>query len=92
MAADKGAQCRTLLPEVERAADRLAKARSLDAAREAFGELSRPMVRYREMATGERPLVVYCPMAKKPWLQESEEIANPYFGSKMPRCGQIVSR
>ncbi len=91
VAADRGQECRSLLPDVERAADRLAKARTLEAAREAFGDLSRPLVRYREMATGERPYVVYCPMAKKPWLQESRQIANPYFGSKMPKCGQIVS-
>jgi hypothetical protein len=50
------------------------------------------MVRWREMATGERPRVAYCPMAKKPWLQDSEEIANPYYGSKMLRCGEIVSK
>jgi hypothetical protein len=30
-------------------------------------------------------------MAKKPWLQDSEEITNPYYGSKMLRCGDIVS-
>ena len=84
--------CRSLLPEVARAAAKLAAAKDLGAAREAFGELSRPMVRWREMATGERPKVAYCPMAKKPWLQDSEEIANPYYGSKMLRCGSIVSK
>jgi len=84
--------CRDLLPEVARAAARLAAAKDLRAVREAFGELSRPMVRWREMAAGERPKVAYCPMAKKPWLQDSEEIANPYYGSKMLRCGEIVSR
>jgi len=84
--------CRSLLPEVADAAAKLAAAKSVGAAREAFGELSRPMVRWREMATGERPKVAYCPMAKKPWLQDSEEIANPYYGSKMLRCGEIVSK
>ena len=84
--------CRSLLPEVARAAAKLAAAKDLRAARETFGELSRPMVRWREMATGERPKVAYCPMAKKPWLQDSEEIANPYYGSKMLRCGEIVSK
>ena len=84
--------CRSLLPEVARAAEKLAAAKDLKAARETFGELSRPMIRWREMATGERPKVAYCPMAKKPWLQDSEEIANPYYGSKMLRCGEIVSK
>lgn len=35
----------------------------------------------------------YCPMAFKNtgayWLSESKEIANPYFGDKMYRCGRV---
>ena len=88
---EKAAQCRAILPKVEAAAARLAKATTLQAAREAFGELSWPMVQWREMATGDRPYVVFCPMAKKPWLQEADQVANPYFGSKMLKCGNIVS-
>jgi len=84
--------CRNLLPEVAGAAAKLAATKDVSSARDAFAELSRPMVRWREMATGERPKVAYCPMAKKPWLQDSEEIANPYYGSKMLRCGEIVSK
>lgn len=88
---DQAGECRQLLPEISKAAAKLAAATNLKTARSAFGELSRPMVRWREMATGNKPLVVYCPMAKKPWLQESDQIANPYFGSKMLKCGKIVS-
>lgn len=37
----------------------------------------------------------YCPMAFKNtgayWLSETKEIANPYFGEKMYRCGRIDS-
>ncbi|MEQ8763392.1 MAG: efflux RND transporter periplasmic adaptor subunit [Planctomycetota bacterium] len=45
---------------------------------------------------GEQPLVeAYCPMAfggkGAAWLQTGETIANPYFGSKMLRCGEIRS-
>ena len=89
---EKASQCQALLPKVRAAAEKLATAGTLEEARQAFGELSRPMVQWREMATGDhRPNVVFCPMAKKPWLQESDEVANPYFGSKMLRCGNIVS-
>jgi membrane fusion protein, copper/silver efflux system len=35
--------------------------------------------------------VVYCPMAKAEWLQTSEEIRNPYYGSEMLECGTIKS-
>jgi len=38
----------------------------------------------------------HCPMAfgnrGADWLQATEEIANPYFGAKMFRCGDIVGR
>jgi len=74
------------------AALRRAGAHDLAATRTAFGELSKPMVRYREMVSGDRPMVVYCPMAKKPWLQPKGEIGNPYFGQSMATCGTIVSK
>jgi len=35
----------------------------------------------------------YCPMADNNngaiWISETEEISNPYMGSKMPKCGKI---
>ncbi|NOZ79500.1 MAG: DUF3347 domain-containing protein [Acidobacteria bacterium] len=90
--ADKGAQCQALLPKVAAAAGRLAEATTLAEARDAFGKLSRPMVQWREMFRGtNKPKVVFCPMVKKPWLQESNQVANPYLGKKMLRCGKIVS-
>lgn len=92
VSADNAAACEALLPEISEAAGRLAKASEIEAAREAFGELSKPMVRYREMVSGERPVVVYCPMAKKAWLQPEGEIGNPYYGQSMARCGNVVSK
>lgn len=61
-------------------------------ARAAMGELSKPLVRFREMATGEKPVVVYCSMEKKSWLQPEGEIGDPYLGQKMATCGQVVSK
>jgi hypothetical protein len=73
------------------AARSLAAAASLEAARDAFYELSVPLVRWQEgVAEGRRPFVAYCSMYKRSWLQPDEEIGNPYGG--MPRCGTIVSR
>ncbi|WP_372365442.1 efflux RND transporter periplasmic adaptor subunit [Candidatus Uabimicrobium sp. HlEnr_7] len=31
---------------------------------------------------------MYCPMAKAYWWQFSEELKNPYYGSKMLKCGK----
>jgi hypothetical protein len=89
--ADRKADCAALLPDIQDAARELAAADGLEQARASFGELSKPMVRYREMVPGERPMVVYCPMAKKPWLQPSGEIGNPYYGQSMARCGKIIA-
>jgi hypothetical protein len=35
--------------------------------------------------------VQYCPMAKKSWLNEDEEVQNPFYGSKMYDCGEVTS-
>jgi len=79
------------LPEMIAAADAIATAKSLETARDGLYELSKPMVRWREgVSQNGRPLVAYCPMHKRSWLQPGEEIGNPYGG--MPRCGSIVSK
>ncbi len=90
--ANEKAECTALLPEVKRAAKALAGATDLAAVRAAFGDLSKAMVRYREMAGCDGPVVVYCPMAKKSWLQPAGEIGNPYLGQKMAGCGEVVSK
>lgn len=38
--------------------------------------------------------ISYCPMATPPgrWLQDSTPLANPYYGSKMLRCGVFETR
>lgn len=35
---------------------------------------------------------LHCPMVKADWLQTSEEVANPYYGSEMLRCGQVTGK
>lgn len=81
---------RALLPELTRAAAALAAADDLDASRDAFYALSKPLVRWRKAAVGERPVVVYCPMSRRSWLQDEGELGNPYHGQAMPHCGEVV--
>ncbi len=38
---------------------------------------------------GEPLYVAYCPMVEAEWVQSGEELANPYMGSDMPKCGVI---
>lgn len=90
--AGDSSDCRDLLGQIAAAAGELAAARDLDAAREAFGELSKPLVRLRAMAGAEGTVVVFCPMKKKSWLQPPGEIGNPYFGREMVGCGTVLGR
>lgn len=91
VSADSAETTRSLLPEVEKRAGDLAAAAGLDEVRLAFAELTKPLVRWQALVTGDRPMVVYCPMEKKSWLQPDEPIGNPYATS-MPRCGEVVAR
>ncbi|MDY7092805.1 MAG: hypothetical protein SX243_07525 [Acidobacteriota bacterium] len=79
-----------LLVEIRQGVEALESAESLDAVRDAFYAISKPLVRYRAIADGDWPAVTYCPMARKSWLQPEGEIGNPYHGQSMPRCGEIV--
>lgn len=43
---------------------------------------------------GQKVYYQYCPMAFNNkgayWLSNSREISNPYFGDKMPKCGEVA--
>ncbi len=80
-----------LVPELEAAAAKLVAAETMEQRRLALAELTRPLVRYRGLVEGERPLVAYCSMAKRAWLQPAGEIGNPYMGQRMPGCGEVVA-
>lgn len=85
--------CSQLIPAVARSAAELAEATDIEAARAAFAELSENLVVYRNLVPGQdRPSVAYCGMAKHNWLQTGQTVNNPYYGSKMLRCGSIVSK
>lgn len=77
--------------KIQTAASKLAGAEDIEAIREAFKALSRPMAMWATMSKPKDIYVVYCPMAKASWLQKGKAIKNPYEGHKMPKCGQIVS-
>jgi hypothetical protein len=48
-------------------------------------------VQYRAKVSGDDlPVVMYCPMVKRSWLQPAGEVGNPYHGQKMANCGYVV--
>jgi hypothetical protein len=68
------------------------KAADLKSARGGFGELSDRLIAFLQTTGTKRnpPYQFFCPMVKKNWLQPNKETRNPYFGSAMPKCGQLV--
>jgi len=70
-------------------ADALAKAASFPAAKSAFAALSDEMVHYRTAMKAREPIVVYCSMEKKSWLQPTGTVVNPYVDPSMRSCGEV---
>jgi Cu(I)/Ag(I) efflux system membrane fusion protein len=72
----------------------LSNSENLKTARVRFEPLSKLMIRFTEQfGSSDTIHLAYCPMAfddkGAQWLQNEEDVANPYFGSGMYRCGDI---
>ena len=74
-----------------KAAD-LEKAADLKNARVAFAALSDEVITYRATVGGEKPVVAYCSMEKKSWLQPKGAITNPYVDAGMRACGEVKTQ
>ena len=77
----------------------IASASEIAAARAAFLELSREVSSLIKHigVTSDTPLyVAHCPMAfggkGGDWVQSSTQVANPYYGSMMFRCGSVKAQ
>lgn len=68
----------------------LEQAQDLEASREAFKALSKPVGKWAGMSKPDDLSVMYCPMAEAVWVQRGSEPTNPYFGTAMSGCGQKV--
>ena len=90
-AAVKGDTAKMLSPEVAAQAEKLAQAKDLKAARDAFKPLSASLVKYLADKKAGKGVYheVYCPMADANWLQTGKDIKNPYFGKEMLDCGEL---
>ena len=77
---------------IDMAAVQLTAASDLAEARDRFGALSDAIITYMDGLHLRPPpgvRVAFCPMVKKSWLQDGSTIANPYYGSEMPTCGDF---
>lgn len=80
--------------KIDTAAVQLTSATGLEDAREKFGALSEAIEAYMKGFKLKPPdgvKAAFCPMLLKPWLQEGETIANPYYGRNDPMatCGDF---
>jgi len=78
--------------KIDTSALQLASAGDLADARAKFGVLSDAIVTYMtglHLTPPSGVRLAYCPMVAKPWLQEGTTLANPYYGSGMPSCGEF---
>jgi len=67
------------------------KTADLKQARESFGPLSEAVLNYiKRFGFSGRAFSFFCPMVKQSWLQENDQIGNPYYGSKMYKCGKLT--
>lgn len=80
------------------AAAAVVAAADLDAARGPFETLSDALIETVQTfgASGSTPVLVYhCPMVRggigADWLQDREGTENPYYGSRMFRCGSLTA-
>ncbi|ODU23922.1 MAG: hypothetical protein ABS95_02690 [Verrucomicrobia bacterium SCN 57-15] len=69
-----------------RQADRLAAAKDLMHARDAFLRMSPHVIDYVKENRLTGFYMGFCRMEKLAWLQADPAIANPYMGKAMPRC------
>jgi len=78
------------LKDIEKAALAM-KASDINAAREGFKDLSRTVLAYvKSYGCDGSVYSFYCDMVKENWLQETDKMGNPYYGSQMLTCGVMT--
>jgi len=83
---------KNLLIKIKKGAKKLVKAKNIARMRKALKKLSTPLVKIVEI---EKPVgvnVALCTMYKggAKWLMHGKNIENPYWGSAMYSCGDVV--
>lgn len=70
----------------------LAAGKDIKAQRKSFESISSAMIKtIRNIPFNSGTVYVqHCPMAKASWLNEKENIENPYYGSMMFDCGDVA--
>ncbi len=85
-------EVKTLVTQIQSAAEKI-QGQNLEAARGTFFELTRPLLAYLNKFHSSKDSYYrfFCPMAKKAWIQSDNDTRNPYYGSSMLKCGQLIT-
>ena len=71
-------------------ATQLAATNDAKSARATFAVVSDDLIRYRKTTGGDTPVILFCAMEKKSWLQpEAKPVVNPYVDPSMQGCGEV---
>jgi len=62
---------------------------SVEAQREELADLSTGMIAVARATRPAKAYVQYCPMKNASWLSDKKEVQNPYYGSRMLKCGSV---
>lgn len=80
--------------KLETYAKEVYKNKDVEKQRTQFELLSKEMTAFAKTFKPEKAYIQYCPMAADgkgaSWLSNKREIANPYFGSRMMKCGKVT--
>jgi hypothetical protein len=70
----------------------ISESKDIKVQRTHFANLSNNMILVaKEIKLSSTPVYqVYCPMKKAYWLSQVNEVKNPYYGSAMLTCGNVV--
>jgi len=65
--------------------------KDLKSSRESYKALSQAVTDYVKTYGYASPVYsYYCPMVDQTWFQSAEQIANPFYGSQMLKCGKMT--
>ncbi|RCR67110.1 MULTISPECIES: DUF3347 domain-containing protein [Larkinella] len=68
----------------------ISKTSEIEVQREQFETLSKNMIVLAKSTKPGKAYVQFCPMKDASWLSDKKEVANPYYGSKMLKCGKVT--
>jgi len=86
----------SLMNDISKAVAKAKDTKDIAVARDAFYDLSQATIALNDSfghASDQPFYLTFCPMARNKqgayWLQTKDTVFNPFYGSKMPRCGSI---